>query len=85
MIKQMFSTRFTAGWADPDAAKAAFTAHAERVREEVPPERLIEWRTGEGWEPICAGLGLAVPDTPFPHENASGDFAENVERAMEGS
>jgi hypothetical protein len=49
----------------------------------VPAAQLIEWRTGDGWEPICAGLGLPVPPTPFPHENASGDFAANVERAME--
>jgi hypothetical protein len=82
MIKEMFRTRFTPDWADRERAIAAFEAHAEQVRSEVPAERLIEWRTGEGWEPICEGLGMAVPSAPFPHENASGDFAANVERHM---
>lgn len=37
------------------------------VRAEIAPERLIEWQPGDGWEPICSGLGLSVPDVPFPH------------------
>jgi hypothetical protein len=82
MIKEMFRTRLTPDWADRDAAIAAYERHCAAVRSEVAADQLIEWRTGEGWEPICAGLGLEVPAMPFPHENSSGDFAENVERAM---
>jgi Sulfotransferase domain len=82
MISEMFRTRFTEDWADRDGAIAAYEAHNDAVRREVPAQRLIEWRTGEGWEPICEGLGVPVPATPFPHENSSGDFAENVERHM---
>ena len=82
MIKEMFRTRLTPDWADPASAMAAFDAHCEQVRAEVPAQRLIEWHTGEGWEPICAGLGIPVPEEPFPHENATGDFVDNVERHM---
>jgi Sulfotransferase domain len=64
-------TRFTPDWRDEDAAKAAFVAHNESVRTTAPPDRLVEWRTGDGWEPICAALGLAVPDHPFPHVNTA--------------
>ena len=83
MIREMFRTRLTPDWADREAAIAAYERHLEEVRSEVPAERLVEWRTGEGWEPICAALGRPVPAVPFPHENSSGDFAGNVERAME--
>ena len=38
------------------------------------PARLVEWQPGDGWEPICAALGVAVPDEPFPHENTTADF-----------
>jgi len=82
MIKDMFSARFTPDWADRNRAIAAYDAHCEAVRSEVPAARLIEWRTGEGWEPICAGLGLPVPAAPFPHENSSGEFVDNIERHM---
>jgi len=83
MIREMFRTRLTPDWADRDSAIAAYERHADAVRSQVPAAQLVEWRTGEGWEPICAKLGLPVPPTPFPHENSSGDFADNVERHMQ--
>jgi hypothetical protein len=78
MIDAMLG-RFTRDYMDEDAAKAAFVAHNEAVRAEVPPERLIEWQPGDGWGPLCEGLGLDVPDTPFPHLNTTEEF-----RAMTG-
>jgi hypothetical protein len=76
MVQDMLTTRFTPDWRDPDAAKAAYEAHNERVRATIPPERLLVWRPGDGWDPICAALGLAVPDEPFPHVNTTADFRE---------
>ena len=49
-------------------------AHNDRVRAEVPKDRLVEWRPGDGWEPICNALGLAVPAAPFPHVNTTDEF-----------
>jgi Sulfotransferase domain len=82
MVRELFDRHFTPDFADRDAAIAVYERHCEDVRREVPAERLIEWRTGEGWEPICAALGLAVPAMPFPHENAAGDFEGKVERSV---
>jgi hypothetical protein len=61
--------RFTPDWRDEDAAKAAFVAYNDEVRRHAPPERLVEWQPHDGWEPICAALGVGVPDEPFPHVN----------------
>jgi Sulfotransferase domain len=85
MVRELFNVHFTPHFADHDAATAVYERHCDEVRSEVPAERLIEWRTGEGWEPICAGLGLPVPSTPFPHENAAGDFEAKVERSVADS
>jgi hypothetical protein len=82
MVLELFNTCFTPDWADHDAAVAAYDRHCDTVRREVPPSRLIEWTAGEGWEPICERLGLAVPSSPFPHENAAGDFEGKVERSV---
>lgn len=79
MIDAVLRTRFTADWDGEHAAKRAYVAHNERVREEVPRDRLVEWRPGDGWKPICDALGVAVPDDPFPHVNTTEDF-----RAMLG-
>ncbi len=57
----------------------AFERHNEKVRTTIPPERLLEWTTADGWEPICERLGVAVPDEPFPITNTTAEF-----RAMIG-
>ena len=36
----------------------------------------------EGWEPLCAFLGKAVPDAPFPRTNATHQFWESVGDVM---
>jgi hypothetical protein len=75
-----FFRRFGADVTDPDAAMAAYEAHNERVRAEVPPSRLVEWQPGDGWAPICSALGLPEPDEPFPHVNTTAQFHERLSR-----
>ncbi len=78
MVDEMMA-RFSPDWRDEKAAKAAFEAHNASVRAEADPARLVEWRAGDGWEPLCAALRLPVPDQPFPHVNTTQQF-----RAMVG-
>lgn len=59
---------------DRDAAVAEFTAHVERVRAEVPADRLLVFEVGQGWEPLCAFLGVPVPAGPFPRLNDTVSF-----------
>ena len=47
---------------------------APGVRATVPADRLIDYRTGDGWKPICDALGAPVPEAPFPHVNTSEEF-----------
>lgn len=65
------------GWEqvlDRDATIARYVAHNRSVREECPPGRLVEWSPGDGWGPLCAALGVPVPDRPFPHVNRRADY-----------
>jgi Sulfotransferase domain len=66
-------TSFTAAWRDEEQAKAAYLAYNNHVRATAPPDRLVEWRPEQGWEPLCAALGVPVPDRPFPHANTTAD------------
>jgi hypothetical protein len=70
----MLERTFTPSWRDRDGAMAAYEAHNAAVRAAVPPGRLVEWRPGDGWEPICSALGVPVPDEPFPHVNSTAEF-----------
>jgi hypothetical protein len=51
------------------AAIAHYTAHIERVKASVPPERLLIFTVSDGWQPLCRFLNVPVPDAPFPNVN----------------
>ena len=51
-------------------ARRIYREHYRRIREAVPSERLLNYRLGEGWEPLCHFLGKEVPEgLPFPRIN----------------
>ncbi len=52
---------------------AAYRQHGEDVRAAIPADRLLEYEVTEGWPPLCAALGVDVPDRPFPRTNAGGE------------
>jgi Sulfotransferase domain len=66
--------RFSADFADRQTTIAAYDRHNAAVRAEVPAGRLIDWRAGDGWEPLCQGLGVPIPTEPFPHVNTGAEF-----------
>lgn len=74
MIRDLFRTRFTLSLKSKRACIRAYEKHAERVRDSVAPDRLLEWRASDGWAPLCAALGLAIPTVPFPHVNTTEEF-----------
>lgn len=65
---------FDEHWRDDAAALSAYDRHAEAVRRAVDPNRFVEWQPGDGWQPICAALGVPMPDEPFPRVNSAADF-----------
>jgi Sulfotransferase domain len=78
MVREMMRSTFTPEWNDRDAMIAAYERHNEEVRRVVPAGQLIEWKVGDGWEPICAGLEVPVPQNSFPHENTTADFRSSL-------
>jgi hypothetical protein len=59
-------------------AKPFYRNHYEHVRQITPKERLLEYKLGSGWEPLCAFLGKPVPDVPFPRVNESAAMEEKI-------
>ena len=51
-----------------------YRAHNAAVKAEVPPERLLVFDGGQGWAPLCAFLGVPVPEAPYPNTNTTEDF-----------
>ncbi len=78
-FRRCLHDRFDDRFDDPTAMMDAFVRHNDAVRAAVPADRLLEWTAGDGWEPLCARLGVPVPDVPFPLTNTTDEF-----RAMLG-
>jgi Sulfotransferase domain len=67
---------FHGNFVNKDQAISIFNRHIEEVQRYVPAERLLVYTVKEGWEPLCAFLGVEVPaDKPFPHLNDRENFA----------
>ncbi|HEY1688355.1 MAG TPA: sulfotransferase [Solirubrobacteraceae bacterium] len=60
-----------------------FERHREQVIERVPAERLLIYDIREGWQPLCELLGVALPETPFPHLNGRSAFLRRFGTADE--
>lgn len=55
---------------DKARAIAIFERHIEEVKRIVPADRLLVYNVREGWPPLCAFLGVPIPEgQPFPHLN----------------
>ena len=57
-----------------------YILHNAAVQHLVPPEQLLVYHVGEGWEPICKFLDKPVPTTPFPRENAAGQAGNIIDK-----
>jgi hypothetical protein len=74
---------FGGRFADREHTVRVFTEHNAAVRREVPAGRLLEFEIAQGWPPLCAFLGVPVPDAPFPHANDTETFnSELAERQV---
>ncbi|MES9537752.1 MULTISPECIES: sulfotransferase family protein [unclassified Actinomadura] len=59
-----------------------FERHVAEVKAYVPEDRLLVFEVKKGWEPLCAFLGVPVPDEPFPRENDAATFKRRQRQAL---
>jgi hypothetical protein len=74
MVNAIVVEKTFGGSLDREHAIAAFNTHNDEVQRSVPPERLLVYESQEGWDPICAFLGVPVPATPYPKANTTEEF-----------
>ncbi len=53
-----------------------FVRRNQAVIDALPPERLLVFSPRDGWEPLCAFLGVPVPSEPFPRINSRDELSE---------
>lgn len=70
----VFERTFGGRLEDRAHAKRVFEEHNQAVIDAIPAARLLVYRPGDGWEPLCRFLGAPVPDEDFPHLNDTAEF-----------
>lgn len=65
-------------WQDRAKLREHFLQRRDFIRSLVPPERFLEWKVQDGWEPLCKFLGKPVPNEPFPYVNKGDEVANHV-------
>jgi Sulfotransferase domain len=53
-----------------------FERRNQTVIDALPAERLLVYSPKQGWEPLCAFLGVPVPDEPFPRVNSRDELEQ---------
>lgn len=69
---------FQGRFEDKAFAIGVYEAHVEAVKRAVPPDRLLVFDARQGWGPLCAFLGVPVPDQPFPHVNDTATMKKRI-------
>ncbi|AYY12646.1 sulfotransferase family protein [Actinobacteria bacterium YIM 96077] len=72
----LFGGRF----ADKDYAIEVFRNHNQEVVSTVGLDNLLVFDVAEGWEPLCAFLGVDVPPEDFPHVNDTASMRERLQQ-----
>ncbi|RBR12799.1 uncharacterized protein FIESC28_08501 [Fusarium coffeatum] len=57
--------------------------HHRVIREMVPEGQLLEYRMGQGWEPICEFLGKDVPEVEFPWVNEQAELKRMIKAKVQ--
>ncbi len=63
---------------------AVYEANVARVMADVEPGRLLIHRLGDGWAPLCAHLGVDIPDEAYPRSNNTKSFQETMASKIQG-
>ena len=61
MARAMMDRHFPDMLNDRDTAIRLFKEHNQEVRDAVPQDRLVEWKPGDGWMPLCMYLDVPIP------------------------
>jgi hypothetical protein len=77
--RMIFDGIFGGRFHDRQHAIDIFNRYNAEVQRRVPPERLLVFDVKSGWEPLCAFLGVPVPQgVPFPHLNDTAEFRRRI-------
>ena len=86
MVNTMiWSGLFGGRFSDKEYAMEVFGNHNDEVVQNVDPDNLLVYDVRQGWEPLCAFLGVGVPPEDFPHVNDTESMRKLLARVGGGA
>jgi hypothetical protein len=82
MVRKVIYPLFDGRMHDKDKLISVFRAHNARVREAIPPQRLLVYEVAQGWGPLCEFLGVAAPEGPMPKVNSREEFGSHLRQEV---
>ncbi|WP_425410457.1 sulfotransferase [Hyphococcus sp.] len=70
MLDRTIRTLFEGDIHDRDTLIRIYNEHNETVKAAFGPDRLLVFEAKDGWAPLCAFLGVEVPDEAYPRVNS---------------
>ena len=70
---------------DKAKAVARYNAYIGEVKAASPPDKLLVFKVSDGWEPLCAFLGVPKPETEFPNLNDRASIKKAIARITNGA
>lgn len=67
------------------AALARYQEHIDEVKATVPADRLLIFTVDQGWEPLCAFLGVPQPESKFPNVNDRAEVKKTIANITKGA
>lgn len=77
----IWSGLFGGRFSDKEYAMDVFRSHNQKVVHNIDPHNLLVYDVKQGWEPLCAFLGVDVPEEAFPHVNDTASMRKRIEQA----
>ena len=76
-VKLIAQTIFSGKLHDERNAIELYEKNIAEVKASFDSDRLLVYRLGDGWQPLCRFLERPVPDAPYPRTNSSSDFNQS--------
>ncbi len=78
MVAKLIGRKFSGDTHTREHCIAVYEAHNDEVARTIPPDRLLIYEPGQGWEPLCHFLGVPEPDAPYPKTNSTEEFVNRI-------
>lgn len=59
-------------------ARQGYLEHNALIKKSVHKDRLLIYKLGSGWAPLCEFLGREIPEVEFPRVNETEELQERV-------